>query len=70
MINEFIEKQITVPLHRYEQLVEDALKYNQMFESLYRTDKKNNKEILQFIDNEKYIELLENEKNKNESEEN
>ena len=69
MFNELLEKQITIPLYRYEQLVEDALKYNQMFECLYRTNK-NNKELLQFIDNEKYTELLENEKNKNESEEN
>jgi len=61
MINELINKQITVPLYRYEQLIEDSMKYTQIFEEIYRYNKENEyTTFLKLIDYEKYMDLLNN----------
>lgn len=58
MLNEFLNKQITVPMYKYEQLIENETRYNQLFEWQH---KHGNDEILRTIDNEKLKDLIINE---------
>lgn len=55
MLNEFLNKQITVPMYRYEQLIENETKYNQLFEWQHEHG---NDEILKVLDNEKLKDLI------------
>lgn len=55
MLNEFLNKQITVPMYRYEQLIENETRYNQLFKWQHEHG---NDEILKTIDDEKLKDLL------------
>lgn len=55
MLNEFLNKQITVPMYRYEQLIENETKYNQLFEWQHEHG---NDEILKVLDSEKLKDLI------------
>lgn len=55
MLNEFLNKQITVPLCRYEQLIENETRYNQLFEWQHEHGYD---DILKVIDEEKLKDLI------------
>lgn len=52
----FITNKIEVPLERYEELVKNEERYNQLYEYLFDTDEESG--ILALIDGDKFNELV------------
>jgi hypothetical protein len=52
----FITNKIEVPLERYEELVKNEERYNQLYEYLFDTDEES--DILALIDGDKFNELV------------
>lgn len=52
----FITNKIEVPLERYEELIKNEERYNQLYEYLFDTDEES--DILALIDGDKFNELV------------